>query len=125
MRDGTVRVPEAHIAIDCGFVANPERVLSQMQGACVFGMTAAMHSGITFDGGAVQESNFHDYPMVRADNFPETRPRPHRRASVLGARDGRRASRAFRPFVAALVNAIANASGKRIRNLPIGGQLTA
>ena len=44
---GPVRVPEAHLAVDCGFVANPERVLSQMQGACVFGMTAAMYSGIT------------------------------------------------------------------------------
>ena len=43
-----------------------------MQGACVFGMTAAMHSGITFENGAVEQNNFHDYPMVRADNFPET-----------------------------------------------------
>src|SRR3546814_4171645 len=62
---GTVTVPETHVAIDCGFVANPERVQSQIQGACVYGMTAAMYSGITLENGAVVESNFHDYEMVR------------------------------------------------------------
>ena len=45
--------------------------MPQCQGACVYAMTAAMHSAITLENGAVQESNFHDDEMVRADNFPE------------------------------------------------------
>jgi isoquinoline 1-oxidoreductase beta subunit len=120
--DGTVRVPEAHVAIDCGFVANPERVLSQMQGACVFGMTAAMYSAINYENGAVQESNFHDYQMVRADNFPEVVhvhivPRTFADHAMGVGEPG------VPPFVPALTNAIFNATGKRIRNLPIGDQL--
>jgi isoquinoline 1-oxidoreductase beta subunit len=123
-KDGTVRVPEVHVAIDCGFVANPERVRSQIQGACVFGMTAAMYSGITFENGAVQESNFHDYQMVRADNFPEvvhTHIVPHgfeTHATGVG-------EPGVPPFLPALTNAVFNATGKRVRDLPIGDQLKA
>ena len=122
--DGTVRVPEVHVAIDCGFIANPERVRSQIQGACVFGMTAAVHSGISFVDGEVQESNFHDYEMVRASNFPEivhTHFVPQKfevHATGVG-------EPGVPPFLPALTNAIFNATGKRIRDLPIGDQLDA
>ena len=122
--DGTVRVPRVDVAIDCGFVANPERVRSQMQGACVFGMTAAMLSGITFENGRVVESNFHDYEMVRADNFPEvvhTHIVPHP-FSVHATGVG---EPGVPPFLPALSNAIFNATGKRIRDLPVGDQLKA
>ena len=113
-----------HVAIDCGFVANPERVRSQMQGACVFGMTAALYSAITYENGAVQQTNFNDYPMTRADNFPET---VHvylveHPFSVHATGVG---EPGVPPFPPALINAIFNASGKRIRNLPVGDQLKA
>jgi isoquinoline 1-oxidoreductase beta subunit len=120
--DGTVRVPETHVAIDCGFMANPERVRSQIQGACVFGMTAALYSGITFENGRVMESNFHDYEMVRSDNFPEVvyaHVVPHGfevHATGVG-------EPGVPPFIPALTNAIFNATGKRIRDLPIADQL--
>lgn len=120
--DGTVRVPEVHVAIDAGFIANPERVMSQVQGACVMGMTAALHSAITYENGAVVQSNFHDYPMVRADNFPEivhTHIVPHP-FTVHSTGVG---EPAVPPFLPALTNAIFNATGKRIRDLPIGDQL--
>ena len=88
--DGTVRVPEVHVAIDCGFVANPERVL----------LAGAGRLRVRHDGRALQrhhlrerrgvESNFNDYAMMRADNFPETVHVHIVRASVLGARDRRR-----------------------------------
>lgn len=120
--DGTVRVPEAFVAIDCGYLANPERVRSQMQGACVFGMTAALYGGVTYENGAVQESNFHDYGMVRANNFPETVytlivEHPFSVHATGVGEPG------VPPFIPALTNAIFNATGKRIRNLPIGDQL--
>ena len=120
--DGTLRVPEVHVAIDCGFVANPERVRSQMQGACVFGMTAALYSGITLENGAVQESNFHDYEMVRADNFPEV-VHAHLVDHPFEVHATGVGEPAVPPFLPALTNAIFNASGKRIRDLPIGDQL--
>jgi len=120
--DGTVRVPEAHIALDAGFVANPERVRSQVQGACVYGMTAALHSGITHKQGAVQESNFHDYLMVRSDNFPE-QVHTHIVAHPFEVHATGVGEPAVPPFLPALTNAIFNATGKRIRALPVGDQL--
>jgi isoquinoline 1-oxidoreductase beta subunit len=122
--DGTVRVPEVHMAIDCGFVANPERVRSQMQGACVYGMTAALYSGITYENGAVRESNFHDYEMVRSSNFPET-VHTHIVKHPFAVHATGVGEPAVPPFLPALTNAIFNATGKRIRNLPIGDQLKA
>jgi len=122
--DGTVRVPEVHVAIDCGFVANPERVRSQMQGACVFGMTAAMYSGITLENGAVQESNFHDYEMVRSNDFPQI-VHAHIVEHPFEVHATGVGEPGVPPFLPALTNAIYNATGKRIRNLPIGDQLRA
>lgn len=120
--DGQVTIPSTHVVIDAGFIANPERVRSQMEGACVFGMTAAMHSGIHFSNGTVEESNFHNYPMIRNGGFPmnvethliERSFEDH--ATGVG-------EPGVPPFLPALTNAIFNASGKRIRDLPIGTQL--
>jgi isoquinoline 1-oxidoreductase subunit beta len=122
--DGMVQVPETHAAIDCGFVANPERVRSQMQGACVFGMTAAMYSGITLENGAVVESNFHDYEMVRADAFPQV-VHTHIVEHPFSVHATGVGEPGVPPFLPALTNAIFNATGKRIRNLPIRYQLQA
>jgi isoquinoline 1-oxidoreductase beta subunit len=122
--DGTVRVPEVHTAIDCGFCANPERVRSQIEGAAVMGMTLALNSAITFENGAVQQSNFHDYDVARCDNFPElvvTHIVEHPfsvHASGVG-------EPGLPPFAPALYNAIFNATGKRLRSLPLGDQLKA
>jgi isoquinoline 1-oxidoreductase beta subunit len=116
--DGTVRVPEVHTAIDCGFCANPERVRSQVEGGAVMGMTLAMNSAITFEKGQVVQSNYHDYDVVRCDNFPElvvTHIVPHP-FSVHATGVG---EPPLPPFAPALCNAIFNATGKRIRELPI------
>ncbi|GAB4393484.1 MAG: molybdopterin-dependent oxidoreductase [Kiloniellaceae bacterium] len=120
--EGNLSVPEVHVAVDCGFVANPERVRSQMQGACVFGMTAALYSAITLENGAVQESNFHDYEMVRADNFPQI-VHTHIVEHPFEVHATGVGEPGVPPFLPALTNAIFNASGKRIRDLPIGAQL--
>ena len=119
---GNLSVPEVHTAIDCGFVANPERVHSQMEGACVYGMTAAVHGGINFVDGAVVESNFHDYRMMRSNDYPQNvhvhiTPHPFSVHATGVGEPG------VPPFLPALTNAIFNASGKRIRNLPIADQL--
>lgn len=122
MTDGGVAVPEVHVAVDSGFVANPERVRSQVQGACVMGMTAALHSGITMTGGVIDQNNFNDYEMVRSDNFP-MRVHTHIVEHPFSTHATGVGEPALPPFLPALTNAIFNASGKRIRDLPIGDQL--
>ena len=111
--DGLITVPEIHMAVDCGFPANPERIRSQMEGAAVQGMGIALYNGITFVDGAVEQSNFHDYQMVRADNFPQKvhvhiLPHPFSvHASGVGG------------------NAIFHATGVRLRDIPFGDTLEA
>ena len=120
--DGVAHVPEVHVAVDAGFIANPERVRSQIQGACTFGMSVAMYQGINFESGAVTNTNFNDYQMTRADNFPMkvyTHIVPHP-FSVHATGIG---EPGVPPFIPAMTNAIFNATGKRIRNLPVGDQL--
>ncbi|MFN3209860.1 MAG: molybdopterin cofactor-binding domain-containing protein [Roseovarius sp.] len=116
--DGRITVPEMHMAIDCGFCANPERVESQMQGAAVMGMTVALHSGITYRDGAVVESNFYDYDVVRLDNYPSvtTHIIPHP-FSVHATGVG---EPGVPPVPPAVANALFEATGERKRDLPIG-----
>jgi isoquinoline 1-oxidoreductase beta subunit len=119
IEDGLIRAPEMHFAIDCGFAANPERIESQMQGAAVMGMTLALNSAVTFRGGRVEQSNFHDYEMVRTSNYPEAVsvhivPHPF---SVHAAGVG---EPGVPPVAPAIVNAVFNATGKRLRSLPTG-----
>ncbi len=119
MDDGRVTVPEIHMAVDCGFAANPERIRSQMEGAAVQGMTLALHSAVTYENGAAVQSNYHDYQMVRSDNFPNrvhTHVVPHPfsvHASGVG-------EPGVPPVAPAIANAIFHATGKRIRDIPFG-----
>ena len=119
--DGSISVPEAHMAVDCGFCVNPERVQAQMEGAAVQGMTLALHSGINYENGAVTNSNFHDYPMVRINNYPRVHthivPHPF---SVHATGIG---EPGVPPFAPALANAIFAATGKRLRDLPFGDKV--
>ncbi len=116
--DGRITVPELHMAIDCGFAANPERIESQMQGAAVMGMTTALHSGITFENGAVVQSNFNDYDTVRSDNYPTviTHIVPHPfnvHATGVG-------EPGVPPVPPAIANGLFAATGERRRSLPLG-----
>src|SRR3546814_20078340 len=88
-----------------------------MQGACVFGMTAALYSGITLENGAVVESNFHDYEMVRADAFPQV-VHTHIVEHPFAVHATGVGEPGVPPFLPALTNAIFHAHGKRIRDLP-------
>ncbi len=118
MVDGTVTVPAIDIAIDCGFPVNPERIRSQMEGAAVMGMTLALHSGITFAEGAVEQSNFSDYEMVRSDNFPVVTVHiVEHPFSVPASGVG---EPGVPPIAPAIVNGVFQATGKRVNALPIG-----
>lgn len=68
--DGAVAVKRLTSAVDCGTPINPDGIVSQIQGGLVFGLSAALHGNITVANGRVQQSNFHDYRVVRMDEMP-------------------------------------------------------
>jgi isoquinoline 1-oxidoreductase beta subunit len=114
-QDGTARVERVVCAVDCGIVVNPNAVEAQMEGGIVFGLTAVLKQAITIENGRVEQSNFHDYPLLRLDEMPvvEVHLVPSDRPpSGVG-------EMSTPPVVPAVVNAIFDATGKRIRRLPI------
>lgn len=68
--DGAVTVTRLTTAVDCGTPVNPDDIVSQIQGGMIFGLSAALHGEITLVGGRTQQSNFHDYRVVRMDETP-------------------------------------------------------
>ena len=121
---GTLTVPRVWTAIDAGFVVNPERIHSQMEGSAVMGYALARYGEITFKNGRAEQGNFDTYKVTRIDESPARTQVfivPHGidvPASGVG-------EPGLPPFAPALCNAIFAASGKRIRRLPIADQLSA
>lgn len=116
---GVMRVPEVTTAVDCGFYVNPERIRSQVEGAAVMGMSNAVYSGITFKGGAVEQSNFTDFEIAGMDNYPK-KVNVHIIDAPPGTHAGGIGEPAVAPFCAALANAVYAASKKRLRKMPMG-----
>jgi isoquinoline 1-oxidoreductase subunit beta len=69
-QDGEVRVRRVVCAVDCGTVVNPDTVEAQVQGAVIFGITAALYGEITLKGGRVEQGNFDTYQILRIDEAP-------------------------------------------------------
>ena len=120
--DGTIRVPEVTTAIDCGFYVNPERIRAQIEGAAVMGMSNAVYSGITFKKGAVEQSNYTDYNVATMRNYPK-KVAVHIVDAPHGTHAGGVGEPGVPPFGPALANAIFAASGKRMRNIPMGEKI--
>jgi isoquinoline 1-oxidoreductase beta subunit len=119
---GKITIPRVDTAIDCGFCVHPERVRSQIEGAAVMGLTLAKYGEITFKGGAVEQSNFNDYQLVRIDESPKDT-RVHIVEHGIEVPASGVGEPGVPPFAPALCNAIFAATGKRLRRLPIGNQL--
>jgi isoquinoline 1-oxidoreductase beta subunit len=108
-------VEEVHIAVDCGLAVNPDRVKAQMEGAVIFGISAALMGEITFANGRVEQSNYHDYPVARIHQSPEIHVHIVENQGVpRGVGEP-----GVPPAAPSLANAIVAAGGERIRHLPI------
>ena len=112
---GKVRPRRAICAVDAGFAMHPDGMKAQMESGIVYGLTAALYSDITIHRGAVAQSNFHDYPMLRMNESPDIETYIINSGEKIGGA-GEPGTPAIAP---ALVNAIFNATGKRIRELPV------
>ncbi len=120
LADGTVLLPRATVAVDTGFVVNPDRATSQMEGAMVMAMSNTLHSAITFADGRVQQSNYGDYEVARM------RAAPHAVDVEIIQSEGKSGGigePGVPPAGAAIANAIFAATGVRVRELPVGKQL--
>jgi len=112
---GTVRVHKVVAAVDCGRFVNPETIRAQIEGAIVYGLTAALKGEITIANGRVEQGNFNDYDLLRIDEVPQVE------VHIMESKDGPGGigEPGTPPIAPAVCNAIFSATGKPVRRLPI------
>ena len=112
---GAVRVHKVTCAVDCGTMINPDIVRAQVESSVAYGMSAVLLSKITFKDGKVEQSNFHDYPVMRMNQMPVV--------DVHLVASTEKPGGIGEPVVAtcgpSVANAVFAATGKRVRKLPI------
>jgi isoquinoline 1-oxidoreductase beta subunit len=112
---GQIHVHRVVCALDCGIAVNPETITAQMESGIALGLGAALHDAVHFKGGRVQESNFHDYPVLRMNEMPavEVHIMPNT------AKPGGIGEAGVPPIAPAVANALFALTGRRLRELPL------
>jgi len=110
-----IKIHKITCVLDCGFVVNPDIVEAQMKSGIIYALTAALYGEVTLKDGAVQQSNFHDYAILRMNETPEIDVHivPSDAAPTGVGEPG------VPPVAAAVANAVFAATGKRLRSLPL------
>lgn len=115
VENGKIRVHKVTCVVDCGTVVNPDIVRAQMEGGIMFGLTAALHGNHELRNGEFQETNFHNYPILRMDEAPEV--------DVVIIDSGTEPTGVgepgLPPIAPAVANAVFRATGQRLRSLPL------
>ncbi|MBT8769535.1 xanthine dehydrogenase family protein molybdopterin-binding subunit [Metapseudomonas boanensis] len=117
--DGSYKVDRVVCAVDCGLAINPDVIKAQMEGGIGFGLAAALHGAITLKDGVVQQSNFHDFQVLRINEMPavEVHIVPSAEAPTGVGEPG------VPPIAPAVANALHAAVGQRLHTLPFPRQL--
>jgi isoquinoline 1-oxidoreductase beta subunit len=117
-KDHAIKVHHVWVAADLGQMINPDTVEAQLQSSIAFGLSSALGAEITLDKGRVQQTNFHDYPVLRMNEMPKIDvtlvPSTEKPGGI-----GEPATALIGPAVA---NALFAATGKRVRQLPLSAQ---
>jgi isoquinoline 1-oxidoreductase beta subunit len=110
-----IRVHRVVCAVDCGVAVNPESITAQMESGIVFGLSAALHSALHLKDGGVQESNFHDYRVLRMNEMPVVE------VYIVPSTEkpGGIGEVGVPPIAPAVANAVAALTGQRLRELPL------
>ncbi|MEE4201960.1 xanthine dehydrogenase family protein molybdopterin-binding subunit [Erythrobacter sp.] len=119
MASGKPRLEKVWAVCDAGYVMNPDGFRNQIEGGIVFGLTAALYGELDLKDGAIVQSNFHDYRMLRIDETPDIE------VAIINSGDvpvGGAGEPGLPPAAPALANAIFVATGERIRTLPLARQ---
>jgi isoquinoline 1-oxidoreductase beta subunit len=118
-KDGKVKVHRVVAAIDVGWIVNPATIVRQIEGAIFYGLSAALYGDITVKNGRVEQSNFHDYKILRMGEMPKVE------VHILQGKgeQGGIGEPGTNPVAPAVCNAIFAATGKRVRKLPINPEL--
>ncbi len=119
MSSGKPEMTNIWAVCDAGYVMNPDGFRNQIEGGIVFGLTAAMYGELELEDGAIVQSNFHDYKMLRMGEVPNIE------VALINSGDvpiGGAGEPGLPPAAPALANAIFAASGRRLRELPIAKQ---
>lgn len=119
--NGEVKIRRVVSVVDTGIAVNPDTIVAQIQGGLIFGFTAALYGEITIAKGRVQQSNFHDYRMMRINQVPKIEIHVVKSSEAPGG-IGETGTTAGPP---SLGNALYAATGIRLRRLPIDRDVLA
>lgn len=114
LQDGHIRVHRVVAAVDCGVAVNPDGVQQQVEGAIVFGLSAALHGEITLENGRVMQANFNQYTPLRISEMPQVEVhivQSSEHPSGIG-------EPGTPPIAPAVANAVFALTGKRLRRMP-------
>jgi isoquinoline 1-oxidoreductase subunit beta len=113
--DGVIKVHKVTCVLDCGIAVNPDVVRAQVEGAIMFGLTAALHGDMELVDGAFKESNFHDYQILRMNEAPAVD------VVIIASQDAPTGvgEPGLPPVAPAVANAVFAATGQRLRSLPL------
>jgi isoquinoline 1-oxidoreductase beta subunit len=113
--DNKFTVDRVVCAVNCGIAVNPDVIRAQMESGIGFGLSAALYGAITLKDGVVEQSNFHDYPILRINEMPAVE------VHIVASTDKPTGvgEPGVPPIAPAVANALAAATGKRLRKLPL------
>jgi len=112
---GVLKVHKVTAVVDCGTAVNPLAIEAQVQGSVVFGLSAALHGQLTLTAGKVDQSNFHDYPVVRMYEMPRVSVHIIQSKTKMGGIG----EPATAPIAPAVANAVFALTKQRLRSLPL------